>query len=241
MSTQAQIDANRTNSQLSTGPISEQGKEKSSRNAVKFGLFSATAFIPPDEREEYDEFCADYVNDLAPQTAVEDTLAGEIIQAAWRLRRCAVIEQRESSADTGPEEIDRLQAAVDRARASAHRVYHKSLNELRRVQSERLYRKVGLPENFDTAGLGHASCRDLKPAALRSKREQVELNDEVQAVFRHGRVLCDEVQRDFAKRSQSAPATEPQIARSAPCPCGSGEKYKRCCGRNAPPVLSRAA
>lgn len=28
------------------------------------------------------------------------------------------------------------------------------------------------------------------------------------------------------------------IARSAPCPCGSGLKYKRCCGRTAPPALN---
>jgi transposase-like protein len=27
------------------------------------------------------------------------------------------------------------------------------------------------------------------------------------------------------------------IARNAPCPCGSGDKHKRCCGRNAPPHL----
>ncbi len=32
-----------------------------------------------------------------------------------------------------------------------------------------------------------------------------------------------------------------QIPRGAPCPCGSGRKYKRCCGRNAPPVLHRPA
>jgi uncharacterized protein YchJ len=32
-----------------------------------------------------------------------------------------------------------------------------------------------------------------------------------------------------------------QTPRSAPCPCGSGEKYKRCCGRNAPPVLHASA
>jgi hypothetical protein len=25
---------------------------------------------------------------------------------------------------------------------------------------------------------------------------------------------------------------EPKIGRNAPCPCGSGQKYKRCCGRN---------
>ncbi len=33
----------------------------------------------------------------------------------------------------------------------------------------------------------------------------------------------------------------PQTPRNALCPCGSKLKFKRCCGRNAPPVLSRAA
>ncbi len=33
-----------------------------------------------------------------------------------------------------------------------------------------------------------------------------------------------------------APAAHPQIARNALCPCRSGQKYKRCCGRLAPPL-----
>jgi len=33
-----------------------------------------------------------------------------------------------------------------------------------------------------------------------------------------------------------------QTPRNAQCPCGSGNKYRRCCGKSAPPpVLSRAA
>ena len=32
-----------------------------------------------------------------------------------------------------------------------------------------------------------------------------------------------------------------QTPRNALCPCGSGNKYKRCCGKNAPPVLGKAA
>ncbi|MFN7939378.1 MAG: SEC-C metal-binding domain-containing protein [Bryobacteraceae bacterium] len=32
-----------------------------------------------------------------------------------------------------------------------------------------------------------------------------------------------------------------QTPRNAMCPCGSKLKYKRCCGKNAPPVLGRAA
>ncbi len=33
---------------------------------------------------------------------------------------------------------------------------------------------------------------------------------------------------------KTAPA--PAIARNSLCPCNSGEKYKRCCGRTAPPL-----
>ena len=46
--------------------------------------------------------------------------------------------------------------------------------------------------------------------------------------------------------TKSNSATSPADAgdatpRSAPCPCGSGLKFKRCCGQNAPPVLHRDA
>ena len=33
----------------------------------------------------------------------------------------------------------------------------------------------------------------------------------------------------------------PGTPRTALCPCKSGDKYKRCCGRQAPPILSEAA
>lgn len=32
----------------------------------------------------------------------------------------------------------------------------------------------------------------------------------------------------------------PRVGRNAPCPCGSGEKFKRCCGRSASPVEQKA-
>ncbi len=41
--------------------------------------------------------------------------------------------------------------------------------------------------------------------------------------------------------SSNEESEEQQTPRNALCPCGSKLKYKRCCGRNAPPVLTRAA
>ena len=36
---------------------------------------------------------------------------------------------------------------------------------------------------------------------------------------------------DF-KKQETVRRTSPKISRNAPCPCGSGKKYKLCCGRN---------
>ena len=40
-----------------------------------------------------------------------------------------------------------------------------------------------------------------------------------------------------AKRN---PVPCPNVGRNSPCPCGSGRKYKRCCGPNAAPILYAA-
>ncbi len=39
-----------------------------------------------------------------------------------------------------------------------------------------------------------------------------------------------------AKTAEVIEMPRPQIARNALCPCNSGDKYKRCCGRQAPPL-----
>lgn len=46
---------------------------------------------------------------------------------------------------------------------------------------------------------------------------------------------------DGTTETRDAERPAPPIPRSAPCPCGSGQKYKRCCGQHAPPVLNAAA
>lgn len=43
--------------------------------------------------------------------------------------------------------------------------------------------------------------------------------------------------RTHATPPAASPENEAGTPRNSPCPCGSGQKHKRCCGRNAPPVL----
>jgi hypothetical protein len=44
-----------------------------------------------------------------------------------------------------------------------------------------------------------------------------------------------------ARQNEEQPPNSAQIARSAPCPCGSGLKYKRCCGAASPGKFTKAA
>jgi hypothetical protein len=45
----------------------------------------------------------------------------------------------------------------------------------------------------------------------------------------------------ICKPAATAPAATPKFPRNAACPCGSGMKYKRCCGNPAAPALRKAA
>jgi hypothetical protein len=223
MSTPAQILANRQNAERSTGPVTAAGKARVSHNATKLGLFSVANFVRPEEQQIFTDFESGYLAELSPATPLEQTLSREIVQAAWRLRRCAALEIAPPENMTD-EELDRLQTSIDRARAAAQRTFHRSLRELRRLQSEHL----------EPASL------ILRQAMATDALLMKDLED------RRQQFAADNLAQNSAKQTQSQPDQSPQakpasIPRSAPCPCKSGEKYKRCCGKDAPPVLFSAA
>jgi len=138
MATPAQILANRQNAEKSSGPVTAEGRARVSQNATKLGLFSVANFVRPEEQQTFREFESGYLTELSPDSSLEQTLAREIIHAAWRLRRCANLEIAPPD-DMTSEELDRLQTSIDRARAAAQRTFHRSLKELRRLQTERVY------------------------------------------------------------------------------------------------------
>ncbi len=169
MATEAQIAANRRNAQSSTGPRTVEGKARVSRNAAIFGIYSTGDVVRPEEQDIYDLFCDGFQQDLAPEGAMETTLAAEIIHAAWRLRRCA---EAESAIDVQSD----AQHSIDRARTQALRHFQRATAELRRLQTERQIRNETVPEDFDASTLGLASCKDMTPILKSDLRRQLLLH-----------------------------------------------------------------
>jgi hypothetical protein len=233
MATEAQIAANRSNAQASTGPKTIEGKARVSRNAAIFGLYSAGDAVRPEEEPTYRLFCEGFQQDLVPEGAMESTLAAEIIHAAWRLRRCA---EAESTMEGGIE--DKAQHSIDRARTQALRHFQRAAAELRRLQTERQIRNETVPEDFDTSRFGLASCEDMAPVLRSDVRRQLLLHKLKDAEM--STAVADAICAPVPAGTQILPvvAESAPIPRGAPCPCGSGAKYKRCCGTNAPAVLA---
>src|SRR6185437_10420960 len=98
----------------------------------KHSLYSGS-FIRPGEQNDYAALRAELHSRFAPADVLEESLVGEIHRATWRLRRCARVEAELSPLLAGDDVIrdpmeaigepaEKIQLAIDRARAQAHRI-----------------------------------------------------------------------------------------------------------------------
>jgi hypothetical protein len=92
MSSLRQIEANRRNARLSTGPITEEGKNRSRRNAVRHRLTAETVIDALEDAEDYAAFEMAVTADYDAQSAVERELVLTLASLLWRLRRATAIE-----------------------------------------------------------------------------------------------------------------------------------------------------
>ncbi|SPF50441.1 conserved hypothetical protein [Candidatus Sulfopaludibacter sp. SbA4] len=150
MATRKQIEANRRNAQLSTGPRTAAGKAVSRFNALKTGIDARLQIIPGEEPEALDALKAEYRERFKPANTEQSLLVDVLVRYDWQLRRLRVSEAQLWKLGirndwTPGQEIPfgkafyrvpltfrRLQRTVE----SASREYLRHLEELKRMQSE---------------------------------------------------------------------------------------------------------
>ena len=128
---------NRANSAHSTGPRTETGKQRSSRNALSHGLTARTAVLPTEDPETYQRHIQQFLDEYSPATATETQLVHEIANTAWRLNRIPFLEAELLSQDPNPQTLIPALARLGLHGARLSRQFQKALDQLHEIQEDR--------------------------------------------------------------------------------------------------------
>jgi hypothetical protein len=169
MRSDKQTKASKNNGKTSKGPVTPEGKAKSSRNAVLHNLTCGRLVLLPDEdRQEFYDFQTGYFHRFQPADSVEVDLVEKLIAAAWRERRILGMEgalfeiEMDRQSEAVDDEWERITPAsrqvlvlfgatdataaanlLLRYKAAARREYASTLRNLRDLQGPRFNRFRG--------------------------------------------------------------------------------------------------
>jgi hypothetical protein len=92
MASEKQIAANRLNSQKSTGPLTDAGKQASRMNALKSGIHAQSQVIRGEDPAALAQLAAEYAAELHPTTPRQRDLVDTLVHNEWKIRRLRAIE-----------------------------------------------------------------------------------------------------------------------------------------------------
>jgi hypothetical protein len=134
---------NRANSQLSTGPRTGPGKQRSSLNALRHGLTAACPVLPLEDRAAYESHRRQFFDEYQPANPTESQLVQELADTSWRLNRIPLLEAK-LLADAHSLSILDAHRLLSNLGIQGHRLsrqFQKTLATLRDLQSDRRERE----------------------------------------------------------------------------------------------------
>ncbi len=146
----ARLEANRANAQLSSGPKTEQGKAASSQNSFKHGLYSSRLVIASEDPAQLDALKATLFTEHQPANETESLLVQEMAEHYWLMKRYRRLETMFLSLDRPqPSEAE----AAQRMHGRAERSFYKAFKTLRELKKERkLQEKTALQKTPAVSG-----------------------------------------------------------------------------------------
>jgi hypothetical protein len=149
MATLKQIEANRLNSQNSTGPLSPEGKAAVRFNALKSGIDAKSQVIPGEDPAALELLTAEYHDRYQPATPEVRALVDTLVTSEWMQRRFRTLEaqlfqfnitrfireekglQAAQAYERDSNTFDRLQRRIN----AAERSFHRTLVTLQKIES----------------------------------------------------------------------------------------------------------
>jgi hypothetical protein len=136
----AQLSANRANAQLSTGPKAETGRAISSQNRASHGLArhnGAFILLSTEDPNAFEALKAALLAEHQPSTETESILVAGMAEAHWLANRAQTLQNTCLDPQTGQITDAALFSLYLRYQTTHTRAFHKCLNDLLKLRSER--------------------------------------------------------------------------------------------------------
>jgi hypothetical protein len=175
MTTESQIHANRENAKSSTGPRTEEGKARSAMNGLVHGYTSKVFVIPEAEFDDFKALELGLRQTTQPHGQLEEEIFGQILHAAWNLRRLQRWETQMLEQNPFPDEKQAKSAQLLLRYKNSHdRIFHRAVKLLSDIQTSRIAAKPysdGGKTFYESAPLANV-MRVTKNADILVKRRQ---------------------------------------------------------------------
>jgi hypothetical protein len=130
--------AARANGALSRGPVTPEGKARSSQNAITHGILAQVVVLPGENEEAFLQTVRSYCDRFKPVDDVERDMVYEIAICSWRMGRAVRVERHmlatEAAARQGSA-LDRITGAYNNLsgspKMSANERYQSRLERVR--------------------------------------------------------------------------------------------------------------
>lgn len=148
----AQLEANRSNAKLSTGPVTQAGKAIASRNNTRHGLTAEPAsenlaenfkVLPIEDQASYNRNLAAFRAEWQPATATEHDLISRMVMHQWLRSRALRLQETLFDLETGAVADIRKFDLYRRYEAAHERGFNKALADIQRLRSFQLRQQNG--------------------------------------------------------------------------------------------------
>jgi hypothetical protein len=141
--TRAQIVANRSNAQRSTGPKTPQGKAISAMNNFRHGFNGAFTVLPWEKQDEFDMLLGALRDEHKPSGLTETVLVDRMAQALWLSKRALMLQHVTFNHNTPTCDDEKQLALYIRYQTTNERAFHKCLNDLLKLRAEKRKQEIG--------------------------------------------------------------------------------------------------
>ena len=165
MSTPSRAEINVANSQHSTGPRSAEGKQRSSRNALRHGLTAQTIVLPTEDPAAYQLHVKSYAAEYTPKGATESDLVRSLADLSWRLNRVAALETNLIDEAESAESLSKALANLSMHSQRLSRQSERTAAQLRDLQTtRRAQEQAELDKLLDILEMHEYSGKPFDPA-----------------------------------------------------------------------------